>query len=387
MKQRHPHKTSSAFSPEALAAAEEKARREKLCRKVPEWADKEGISLPSRLALEQCSGGRTAGYKAETVCRLLEKRGNLVDLTGGLGVDFVALAPLFRHAVYVEQRKELCEAARNNFPLLGLPQEKDGHHFVEIVEGDSAEYLRNSGEVDLIFLDPARRDHIGRKVAGIADCEPDVCALWPVLREKAEWIMVKLSPMLDIRAALGELENVAEIHVVATGGECKELLLVMGRNPVDVPRLFIVEEDKRLSFLLTEEAESKARYVERPEGYLYEPGAAVLKAGAFKWVSAHYNIYKLHPHTHLYSSSFLIPDFPGRTFRICGIHGLGKKEMKTLLAETSQANLSIRNFPGTVAVLRKQWKLKEGGEAYWFVTTLMDGTHVLLDCRKVDDAV
>lgn len=348
-----------------------------MARKLPTWAAA-GLVCPHRLALEQCSGERTASYKGEVAARLFPNGGErMADLTGGLGVDFSILARHFTHALYVERQGALCETARRNFERLRLTQ-------AEVTEGDGREVLRGMPHTDLIYMDPARRDSAGRKTVRIGDCEPDVKALLPLLWEKTDCVLLKLSPMLDLTLAARELGCVAEAHIVGDGGECKELLLVL--RP-DAGRYDIVCADgtHRFRFRPEEEEAAVAEMADDTGRYLYEPSAALLKAGAFKLTAARYGLRKLHPNTHLYTADHLVDGFPGRCFEVKGVTGFGKRALRDLCRSVEErANLTVRNFPGTVAELRKRLKLREGGDAYWFATTLADGRHVLIDCRKPD---
>lgn len=216
---------------------------QRLAAKVPRWAAVENLSYPPRLSLEQCSSERTACYKADVVRRLVgEKPQRMADLTGGFGVDFSFMAPLFARPVYVERQEELCRIAHHNFPLLGL-----GH--AEIVNGDGTDFLKEMAEADFLFIDPARRDQTGRKTVLIEDCEPNLVDFLSLLLEKAPYTMAKLSPMLDIHRAITSLsavrpQCVAEVHVVADGGECKELLLVLSREAVATPALYVSESGR-----------------------------------------------------------------------------------------------------------------------------------------------
>ena len=352
--------------------------RQRLSAKVPSWTLVDGLLYPPRLVLEQCSGEAAARYKAEVVRRLLPQGGEMADVTGGFGVDFSFLAPHFSRAVYVERQTELCRLARHNFPLLGLKN-------AEIIEGNAIDYLETMTPVDLLFLDPARRDSAGRKTVLIEDCDPDVASLLPTLHAKSRFTLLKLSPMLDVHRAIATLGCVAEVHVVADGGECKDLLLVLKESPVSSPVLHIADGTARLSLRLADEAAACPAYADHVGAYLYEPGPAVMKAGVFRWIAVRYGLSKLHPNSHLYTSDALVPHFPGRTFRVRAVSGFSKKELRDLRATTDRANLTVRNFPTPVGQLRQRLKVKEGGTAYWFATTLADGTHRLIDCRKPGD--
>ena len=350
-------------------------------KKIPSWADVPGLFYPKHLSMEQCSSELTARYKAS-----LAEGDSFADLTAGFGVDFSFIARRFRQADYVERQEELCRLAAHNFPLLGL-----GH--VRIHCADALAYLEQMEPVDCLFLDPARRDGHGGKTVAIADCEPDICALEPLLVEKGRTVMIKLSPMLDIASALRDLTCVRRIHVIAAGGECKELLLVLRRQPDEAEReageaiitcVQLTDDglSQSLSFTYSEERAADCPMADSVGLYLYEPGASLLKAGAYRLLASRCGVRKLHPNSHLYTSEEKV-DFPGRRFRVDAVSGFGKKESKTFLSAVEKANLTVRNFPSSVAELRKKLKLKEGGDVYIFATTLNDGRRVLIKCTKV----
>lgn len=367
---------------------------QRLRTKVPRWTEVEGIHFPPRLALEQCSGQPAAEYKAKVAATLTAGRfGSYADLTGGMGVDFSFVAPLFITRAYVEQRSELVEAARHNFPLLGLA---DAH----IIHGDGVEYLQSlpttgddGGGLDLIFLDPARRDAHGGKTVLIEDCEPNVASLLPLLRAKGRYTMVKLSPMLDLHRAVATLHAIApgcisEVHVFSSGGECKDLLLVITGESAEQRPLTIHCSDERhtLSYIPESESLAACPTAETIEGYLYEPGPSIMKAGAFRSCAAHYGLSQLAPNSHLYVSTERTDDFQGRMFVIDRVFSFAKADLKELASylkhEGGKANLTVRNFPSTVAELRKKLKLKEGGTTYLFATTDRDGRRLIIACRK-----
>jgi len=359
--------------------------------KIPSWQQVDGIYYPRHLSLEQCSSEATARYKRSAIHKENgRKEESLTDLTGGFGIDCAFLAPLFETVSYVERQEELCQLATHNFPLLGLDH-------IQVRQGDAVSYLQTMSPVNWIFIDPARRDDNGGKTIAISDCEPDVSKLEELLLEKAEHVMIKLSPMLDLSLALQEMQQVCGVHVVAVNNECKELLLILGREQIaqSVLPISCVNIDSRhqdidsnpyQSFVFTreQEQESICEWASSVESYLYESNAALLKAGAFKCVAQTYQLKKLHPNSHLYTSDLLVPDFPGRTFRISGSCSFNKKEMKLLLGSAKKANLTIRNFPSTVSELRKRLKLSEGGSIYLFATTLADEQKILIRCEKVN---
>lgn len=366
-------------------------------RKLPGWAATEGVWYPPRLALEQCSGEPTAQYKRQVAERLLPdgERTAMADLTGGLGVDFAALAPLFRQATYVEVQPELCRLARHNMPLLGLPHAA----IVEALPPSSFPFSPSffpfhSSPFPFLFLDPARRDTAGRKTVAIGDCTPNLLEWQDELLARAKYIMVKLSPMLDIRQAMTQLHGVREVHVVSLHGECKELLFVMSGDGHDrgvAYHCVNLGTDDDVVITKREGREMRGEEQEvRGEGqadysssqFLYEPNASILKAGVQDVLCEHYGVAKLHPMSHLFVSDRLIPRFPGRRFRITGCSDFSKKNLKALLSGLRQANLTVRNFPTQVAALRRQLRLEEGGDDYLFATTVADGRHLLIHCRK-----
>lgn len=343
--------------------------------KVPTWYRTEGLLYPKHLSMEQCSSEATALYKSSLV-----EGETFADLTGGFGIDCSFLSRKFKKADYVERQAELCELAKHNFPLLRLPI--DVHH------ADGVAYLEQMSPVDVLFLDPARRDGHGGKTVAISDCEPDVSALEDLLVKKARRVMVKLSPMLDLSLALKDLKHVSEVHIVSVNNECKELLLILQQTPVSSEVLIHCEHlanpSEHQHFAFTQEQERTSDCPLAPEAgaYLYEPNASILKAGAYRSLTQAYDVKKLHASSHLYTSTHFIEDFPGRRFRVESVSGFGKKELKEFLQGLEKANLTIRNFPSSVADLRKRLKLKEGGEDYLFATTLADESKVLIKCKK-----
>jgi hypothetical protein len=350
-------------------------------RKLPAWRAVTGLRYPRHLSMEQCSSEDTARYKSTLV-----SGHSLTDLTGGFGVDFAYMARSFHEAHYVERQEELCQLARHNFPLLSLPQAQVHH-------ADGVEYLRDMTPVDVLFLDPARRDDHGGKTVLIADCQPDVSALESLLLSKARRVLVKLSPMLDLTLALRTLHSVTQAHVVAAGSECKELLLMMEGEataqsiqpeaaPITCVHFPAVGPATQFRFTLQEEQATPCRYAEAVGAWLYEPNPALLKAGAFKVITARYPVQKLHLHSHLYTSEQEVTDFPGRRFHVEAVSGFNKKDLKAFTADLQKANLTVRNFPLSVPELRKRLKWKEGGEDYIFATTLADERKVLIRGKK-----
>lgn len=360
------------------------AGRQVAAEKIPSWREMEEIWYPKHLSLEQCSSETTARYKAR-----LFQGDSLTDLTGGFGIDCSFLAAGFKSATYVERQEELCEIAAHNFPILNL-------NHINVRNEDGVAYLQTMSPVDCIFLDPARRNEHGGKTVAISDCEPDVAGLEELLLSKAKRIMVKLSPMLDLSLALKELKHTQEVNILSVNNECKELLLLLGQEapteqapPEEIPircaNLFTkgAQEEQHFAFTREQEQHSQCTYTDSLGDYLYEPNASLLKAGAFRSVAAAYSVRKLHPNSHLYTSDTFIGNFPGRIFRIVNQCSFNRKEAKESLADLKKANVTVRNFPATVAELRKRLHLTEGGDTYLFASTLNDGRKVIIRCEKV----
>lgn len=367
------------------AALQQIEGRQLAARKLPAWSRRSGLLFPPRLSMEQCSSERTALYKRALVERLLPqdagagRRGAMADLTGGFGIDFSYLAPLFEKARYIEKNETLCTIARHNFPLLQLAH-------AEVTACEAEDWLRRAQPVDLLFADPARRDGCGRKTVAITDCTPDLQQLMPRIRTVGRVALFKLSPMLDVASAIEALAPVGEVHVVSVDGECKELLVVCGS---DAPLRIVCANltaagDSFFEFSPSEEAAADCAFTTAPKSYLYEPNASVMKAGAFRSVAVRFGLEKLHPNSHLYTSDRLETGFPGRTFTVEAVSGFGKKDLKQLASSISRANLTVRNFPASTDELRRRLHLSDGGDTYLFATTLGDNRHVLIRCRKAD---
>ena len=351
--------------------------------KIPSWAAKSGILYPPHLNMEQCSSEPTARYKADIARRL--GGDEMAVLTGGLGVDFAFLSQLFRRSVYVEQNDMLCQIAENNFRVLGL----DG---VSVVCDDCCDYLDTMPHVALIYLDPARRDASGGRTFAMSDCRPDVVSLAPVLLSKADHVMVKLSPMLDWHAVVDELPNVAEIHIVAVGGECKEIVAVMSSSRPSATTVFCIDGEQEFSFDTSERCQQKVAGDVTVGQRLFEPGASVMKSGEWGIVCRRYGVKAIAENSHLFvsdadgqyhpSAATASAKFPGREFVITRISSMNRREMKEFLSDVDRANITVRNFPMSVAELRRRLKIADGGDSYIFATTTDKGNHMLIMCKK-----
>ncbi|MBK5195113.1 MAG: SAM-dependent methyltransferase [Proteiniphilum sp.] len=352
------------------------AGRQMAKHKIPSWYRISEIVYPVHLSLEQASSEITARYKRSL---LPEKGERFVDLTGGMGVDFSFVAPSFRRAFYLEQNEELCRIAVHNFGLLGLKH-------AEIRNGKSETVLPLMEKADLIYLDPSRRDEGGRKVFRIEDCSPDLSQLKDLLLEKADRVMIKYSPMLDISLAVKTVGDVSEVHVVSVENECKELLFILTKDAVEcryhAVNLYRGGEKKVFCFTREEEMQ-EAVLTSQPCRYLYEPNASVMKAGAFNAVGNSYQVKKLHRHSHLYTSDLLLSDFPGRIFTIDEVIVPNRINIRRFVSETEKVNIAVRNYPTSVAEIRRKTGLKDGGDSYLFATTLADGQKVWIVTRKL----
>ena len=430
-------------------------RGRKMARvKLPRWASLEGIIYPPHISMEQCSSESTALYKAELAARLLglpasssgtemktENEIEFVDLTGGFGVDFSYIAArLGVKSMYVERLAHLCEAAKENFGRLGLKnaivKNGDGievlHSFLPkkddaasaddslgITYDQPRSLLKTNLGLKIIFVDPARRDDAGNKVVSLKDCTPDVTVLQEEMLSKADYVIIKLSPMLDWHRAVSELSHVREVHIISVNNECKELLLVLSARNMDEMeassadgvggteeaegtdgavkyagklRIYCVNDAQ--SFVCDESDMETSPVKIAPSTleemqYLYEPNASLMKAGCFCVLSERYGARMLSKNSHLFVSREPIAAFPGRSFRIIAISSFNKKELKRHLSGITKANIATRNFPLSVAELRKRLKLKDGGETYIFATTLSNESHVLVitekACQKIKE--
>ena len=359
-------------------ALEQIAGRQKAKTKLPTWAATDGIIYPPHLSMEQCSSEQTARYKAN----IAGKGALMVDLTAGYGVDMAFVSPNYRRAIHVEQQASLCAISSENFKLLGL-------NHIEVVCADGVDYLHQLDHADLIFLDPARRDDHGARTYGIADCTPNVLELRDELLQKADRVMLKLSPMLDWRKAVEDLGNVNEVHIVSVDNECKELLLILSKEEKPL-KLFCVNNDQVFEGdqgdWLNERsiAEIRVPVPMSSQTYLFEPNASIMKAGCFALLEQRFKVAQLDKNSHLFVSDSDISDFPGRRFIIEKTTSMNKRELKAALDGINRANITVRNFPLSVAELRKRLKLKDGGDHYLFATTVAGNQHQLFLCRKIE---
>ena len=397
-------------------------------RKLPTWAACDGIVYPPHLSMEQCSSEPTAQYKLNLAMEWarrvenselrVESSSRMTDLTGGFGVDFSFTSCAFASATYVERNAQLCHMVEHNLPLLGIDNAK-------VVCADAVDYLSTLDMQTMIFLDPSRRDQHGAKTVMLADCTPDVVQLLPQLLKKSRFTMLKLSPMLDWHKAVEDLQGtVREVHIVSVGGECKELLLVLSEEIESELKVFCADleaggsgeaglsggssgsSSSSCSSFSSEPSSpshpstpslSASLFVYAPGSscpapnsklktqnskFLHEPNASIMKAGCFDELAAAYGVSPVSRNSHLFLSAERVDGFPGRSFSIERVTTLNKRELRQALAGIEKANIATRNFPLSVAELRKRLKLKDGGDVYIFATTTAEDEHLLLISHK-----
>lgn len=366
-----PEELSEEITP-SLLASQLKARQ-KAKSKLPSWYARDGIVFPHGVALEQCSSETTALWKAARF-----NGHNFADLTGGTGVDSWAFSQVFKEGVLVEPDEERLRLAKHNFGALGVTK-------IEAVHATAEDFLSSyNGTFNLIYLDPDRRSG-DRKAADLSDSQPDVTQLMPRLLERAEQVLVKASPMLDIPQGINELNGVQEVIVLAVNNEVKEVLfLCSGKTPfLKTTAVNLLNAGEDIFSLMPEQEKSTVVDYSVPLDYIYEPNAAIMKAGAFKSVAFRHGLKKLHANTHLYTSGEMLHDFPGRIFRVIEIISFSSKTLKSSLLPFSKAHVMTRNFPLPAQGLQKKLKLQEGEEGYVIGTTTLSDKKVLMVAQRV----
>ncbi len=353
--------------PYALIIDQIKARQ-KAKTKMPSWYARKDVTFPSSDIIEQASSEACAKYKAS-----LFKGDSFVDLTGGAGIDAWALSQSFKSGTVIERTYESFECLKHNLDL-------EIHHM------RAEDYIRDMLQTDLVFIDPQRRDSQTRGLFRFEDCNPNIHELLPILKDKTKHILIKTSPILDIKQATQEIESIQEIHVVEYEGDCKELLLLINTQiDSEATRIRVSAIDstgtptRQHSFTLDEERNASL-LTSPPLNYLFEPSPAFQKSGGYKTLSVAFDAPTLAQHTHLYTANEDRPDFPGRRFKLLGQYPV---QAKALPKGLNKANLTIRNFPMDINTLKKKLKITDGGEDYLFACTLEDETHILLHGQRI----
>ncbi|MCM4151661.1 SAM-dependent methyltransferase [Arenibacter sp. N53] len=352
--------------------AEQIEAKVKCQSKLPTWFGTPNIYYPNKLNIEQTSSEITAQYKAG-----LLRGKSVLDMTGGFGVDSYFFSLCMERVHHCEMNRDLSKIADYNFKILGRTN-------IHTHSMDGIDLLKNSEVTfDWVFIDPSRRHDLKGKVFLLSDCLPNVPRNLDTILCRAKNIMIKTSPLLDISAGLKELGFVKEIHIVAVKNEVKEILWVLEHayeNEVLIKTVNLSGiEIERFDIGLEEEKLALSNFSD-PQEYLYEPNSAILKSGAFKTLGNKFNLFKLHDHSHLYTNSYLL-EFPGRTFKISKTIPFNKKEIQKL--NLNKANITVRNFPMSVAEIRKKYKIKDGGEVYLFFTTNPEGEKIVVHCHKL----
>ena len=346
------------------------AAKQKAITKLPSWFKTPNIYYPSKVSVEQTSSEKTARYKSDLISGK-----NLIDLSGGFGVDDFYFAQRFDHVIHCEIEATLSKIVQHNFEQMVVSN-------IECVSDDSEVTLTNLNKsFDWLYIDPSRRNEAKGKVFMLKDCLPNVPEKLDFYYRFTSNLMIKTAPILDITAGLSELQNVKAIHIVALENEVKELLWIIEKDWIGNPKITTINltKEKTETFSFEWNSVAVAEYSE-PKNYLYEPNAAIMKSGGFDWISAQFKLKKLHPHSHLYTSDTLI-EFPGRVFAIDQTVPYNKTEMKLL--GNQKANITIRNFPDTVENIRKKWKINDGGNCYSFFTTDVNNHKIVLLCSKL----
>lgn len=360
--------------------AEQISARKKSRKKIPLWYNTHGIVYPPSINLEQSSSEATASFKAGVIEKYIPEAINSIgiDLTGGFGVDTFYMSRKCRKFIYVEPNNDLVDIARNNHYVLNA---KNIEHDVSTAEDF---FQKEELQPDLVFIDPSRRNEARQKVYRLADCAPDITSLQHMIFTKSKFILVKTSPLLDIRQAMRELLYVRRVFVISVENECREMLFLLERNYSDEPIIEAVELDEKGRILSTfsfSESEEKNKPVlfGEPKAYIYEPHPSILKAGAFKSIASHFPVEKLSINTHLYTSSDLINDFPGRIFRVEQSE-VNEKTLPNLLPD-KKVNITTRNYPLSPEEIKKKYKLQDGGEKYLIGFSSERKKHLVLAVR------
>ena len=345
--------------------------KQKAEHKLASWFRTQQIYYPSKINIEQTSSEHTANYKSNLV-----NGASIIDITGGFGIDCFYFSKRFEAVTHCEINAELSTIVAHNFKQLKINN-------ITTFSGDAFDFLRSTKEkFDCIYIDPSRRDAVKGKVFLLQDCIPNVPENIDFLFSKTNQILIKTSPILDITSAINELKFVKEVHVIAIHNEVKELLFLLDKEhskSIEIKTVNIGKEETK-TFHFTYKEDLYSEYSELLS-YLYEPNSAILKSGGFHQITNQLNVSKLQQHSHLYTADILL-DFPGRTFKIEQVLSYDKKKLKKLLPE-NKANITIRNFPKTVAQIRKETKIKEGGTIFIFFTTNFKNELTVVICRKI----
>ena len=362
----------SVYTTEDLKLIIEQIEAKKRCqKKLPTWFNTPNIYYPNKLNIEQTSSKITAQYKASLI-----NGDTLIDLTGGYGVDCLCFSKKVKNITHCEINETLSNIVKHNYNVLQADN-------IKTVFGSGIDYIKNNlKNYDWIYIDPSRRHDSKGKVFFLNDCLPNVPKHIDLLFSKTNNVLIKTSPLLDLSIGINELKHVKTIHIVAVNNEVKELLWVLEQgfnSKINIETVNIKKDKKDVfNFYLDDEKQASPAY-HLPLNYIYEPNAAILKSGAFNTIAKHLNVYKLHKHSHLYTSKSDV-EFPGRRFKIEAIIPYNKKKLKKL--NLTKANITTRNFPDRVEDIRKKLKIKDGGDTYLFFTTDINNEKIVVITQK-----
>ncbi len=355
------------------AAVQQISARQKAKKKLPEWTNNKNLIFPVSLSLQQSSSEQTAKFKSREI-----SGDRFIDLTGGFGVDCFYLSQNFESGIYCERNSELASIAKHNLSLLS----KDG---IKVIHGDGLEILNKASDAfDLVFIDPARRGDSNQKLYKLADCEPDVVNNWKLIKGKAKCILIKASPMLDISQALNEVSDIQKITILSVKNEVKEVLLQRDSSndskEVLIEAIDLGSEEKSFSFTFSEERQAQSIFSESKD-FLIEPLSSILKAGALKTFGQKFDLYKLGPNSHLFTSDQVDQEIPGRIFQILKEVKPSKSELKKLIP-SGKVNVITRNYSMSANLLKKKFRLNDGGEDYLIGTKTPSGFKLFF-CKRV----
>jgi hypothetical protein len=349
---------------------------QKAKNKLPAFYNTPNIIYPTKLSMEQCSSEKTGIFKS-TLFRhsALDAESSLIDLTGGFGIDTFYFSKQFKQVTYIEQNQELFETVKSNF-------EKLKANNIDLINSTAEEFLATTNKkADVVYIDPSRRNE-NQRIFKLDECTPNIIELAPVIFKIADKILIKTAPLLDIKQSLKDLKCVSKVWVISVDNDCKEVLYLMENGNTKEPQINTInltKTDQEFHFNFLEESETNSINSE-PKKYLYEPNASILKAGAFNSIAKKYELKKIAPNTHLYTSEELIEHFSGRTFKIENTLAYQTKDFKKL--GINKANVSCRNFKENPEQVKKKLKIKDGGETYLFATTDLNNKPILIICVK-----
>ena len=337
-------------------------------QKFPFFLENSNVVYPPSLNLEQASSWPTALYKSKIL-----KGKSLIDLTAGMGIDALGFAQEFVEVTALERNPDLVEISKHNYQVLNQTS-------LRYLNCEFEEYFQNNPNQkwDVIYLDPARRKDSQKKFI-LEDLEPNVLEWKDEFFKRSDIVMIKLSPLLDLKLVTEQIPEVKEIHLVALKNEVKELLLICQKEPTTNPKIKAVNlesDQEEFEFQLDEESSAIPSFSE-PKKYLYEPNVAVMKSGAFKLISVRFQVDKLEKNTHLYTSYELVDSFPGKVFEVIHEVKNPKKEIKN-----GSYHVVSKNYPLSVELIRKKYNLKESEtESLFFIESTIGKQ--ILNCRRI----